>query len=48
MDDLDIDGTKIKPSSSIRFLGIKLQGNRRFDIMVSLKVKKNQKSSMEN
>ena len=40
MDDIDLDGTKIKPSSSIRFLGVTLQGNRRFDIMVSEKVKK--------
>ena len=40
MDDIDIDGTKIKPRSSIRFLGVTLQGNRRFDIMVSEKVEK--------
>ena len=40
MDDLEIDGTKIKPSSSIKFLGVTLQANRRFDLMVSEKVEK--------
>ena len=48
MDDLEIDGTKIKPSSSIKFLGVTLQANRRFDLMVSENVEKNKKSSMEN
>ena len=40
MDDLEIDGAKIKPSSSIKFLGVTLQANRRFDLMVSEKVEK--------
>ena len=40
MDDLEIDGTKIKVSSSIKFLGVTLQANRRFDLMVSEKVEK--------
>ena len=40
MDELEIGGTKIKPSTSIRFLGVTLQANRRFDLMVSEKVEK--------
>ena len=40
MDELEMEGIKIKPSTSIRFLGVTLQANRRFDLMVAEKVEK--------
>ena len=40
MDELEMEGLKIKPSTSIRFLGVTLQANRRFDLMVAEKVEK--------
>ena len=38
--DIEIGETNIKPSTSIKFLGVTLQTDRKFDIMIKEKVEK--------
>ena len=40
LENLEIGETNIKPSESIKFLGVTLQTNRKFDMMVSENVTK--------